>query len=431
MPARLIESLGTTDALAGVFSDESVLGAMLQFETALARAQARLEMIPHHAVEAIEKAAAARAFDCAELAREARRSAVVAVPFVTALAMRVREIDSRSEAFVHWGATSQDVMDTALVLLLRRAREVVAADHTRLARALRRLAGEYSETIMLSRTLLQPAPPTTFGYKAAGWYGAVHRSWRRVSRSFEEALLLQFGGASGTLASYGDRGPALAAEVGKELGLAAPPAPWHTHRDRLAGVVADTAIYTGSLAKIARDITLLGQHEIGEVAAPGGSSSAMPDKRNPVGPVIALAAATRAPALVAAYLAGMVQEQERAAGGWQAEWETVTALVQTAGSALAAIADTMDGLTVKPERMRANLEATGGAVFAEKAAMLLAPKLGRAAARKVLAQSGDGRPLREALQAHLTPDQLDSIDRPEQYLGAAEVFRQRLLDHKE
>src|SRR5215471_10176189 len=165
---------------------------------------------------------------------------------------------------------------------------------------------------MLARTLLQPAPPITFGHKAAGWYGSVHRGWRRLSQAFDDALQLQFGGATGTLAAYGDRGLELAAELGKQLGLCIPDAPWHAHRDRLAGLVVRCGVYPGSLAKIARDIVLLMQPEIGEVSERGGGSSAMPNKRNPSGSVVMLAAAARVPGLVAAFLSATPQEHERA-----------------------------------------------------------------------------------------------------------------------
>jgi len=425
MAARLIDSFATTGALAEVFSDAGVLAAMLRFEAALAQAQARLGMIPRSAAGAIAKV---DRIDLASLAEEARRSASLAIPFVKALTGRVRQIDAEAAGFVHWGATSQDVLDTALVLLLRDARQILTRDHARLEATLRALSDQHSGTVMLARTLLQPAPPITFGYKVAGWFGAVHRSWRRLSQAFDEALQLQFGGAAGTLAAYGDCGPELARELGQELRLSAPGAPWHSQRDRLAWLIAGCGIYTGSLAKIARDIALLMQSEIGEVSEHGGGSSAMPNKRNPSGSVVALAAAARVPGLVAGFLAAMPQEHERAAGGWQSEWPTVAGVIQATGSTLASIADTVEDLTVNPGRMRANIEATQGAVFAEKAAMLLAPRLGRAAAQSLVAEAVHGKGLREGLAHLLTPEQLETIDCPEDYLGAAEIFRRRLLE---
>jgi 3-carboxy-cis,cis-muconate cycloisomerase len=334
-----------------VFSDEAVLAAMLRFEAALARAQARLGMIPQSGADAV---AAVTRVDPACLADEARRSATLVIPFLQRIPPEARE-------FAHRGATSQDVLDTALVLLLRHARQILTADHIRLVRELRALSERHAATVMLARTLLQPAMPTTFGYKVASWHGGVQRSWRRLSAAFHEAVQLQFGGAAGTLAAYGDRGPELAREVAKELQLPAPPPPWHSQRDRLAALVAQCGVYTGSLAKIARDITLLMQPEIHEISEPGGESSTMPHKRNPAGSVVTLAAASRLPGLVASFLSAMPQELERGAGGWQSEWPTVADTIQAAGSALASIADTIGGLTVHTIRMRANLEAAGEA----------------------------------------------------------------------
>jgi 3-carboxy-cis,cis-muconate cycloisomerase len=250
---------------------------------------------------------------------------------------------------------------------------------------------------------------------------------------------LQFGGAAGTLASYGKQGTELAAVLGKELDLPIAPAPWHAHREQIAALVADCGIYTAALGKIARDISLLMQQEVGEVAEAGGGSSSMPNKRNPAGSVIALAAASRMPGLVAAYLAGTVQEHERAAGAWQAEWPVVADAIMTTGSALAAIAGAVDGLTVYPERMRTNLEATQGVVFAEKVRMLVQPTIGREAAERLLAEASrealaSARPFREVLRLRpeiaslLTAEQIDSLDLAEDYLGMAEEFRKRLLE---
>jgi 3-carboxy-cis,cis-muconate cycloisomerase len=425
MAARLIDGFATTAALADVFSDAAVLRAMLRFEAALARAQAGIGMIPASAAAAIGQV---ERIEAGALAEEARESASLAVPFVKALTARVRESDPAAAGFVHWGATSQDVLDTALVLLLREARATLARDQERLERRLRELSEEHAATVMLARTVLQPAAPTTFGYKAAGWFGAARRSWRGWERAFEEGLQLQFGGAAGTLAAYGSRGPELAAALARELELPMAAAPWHSHRDGMAAVVAHAGIYCGALAKIARDVALLMQAEVGEVAERGGGSSAMPGKRNPAGSVVALAATATVPGMVAGYLGAMAQEHERAAGGWQAEWPMVAGVVQAAGSALAAVADTMGGLTVNGERMRANLAAAGGAAFAEKAAMLLAGRLGRTEAQKKVKEAMAGGSLRDGLAGVLPAEELAAIDCPEDYLGAAEIFRRRLLE---
>jgi 3-carboxy-cis,cis-muconate cycloisomerase len=351
MPSRLIGCLGTTEEMAALFDDASVLGAMLQFEVALARVQARMNLIPQESAAAIQNADVSR-FEAAAIAREARAAATLGLPFVEALKSQANTSD------VHWGATSQDTVDTAMVLLLRRAELILARDHDRLATHLRSLSERHAETVMLARTLLQAAPPITFGYKVASWYGAVNRSWKRLRDAFGQALVLQFGGASGTLAAYSSDALTLASELAKELDLPLAPAPWHSQRDRMAALVTACAVYTGAIGKIARDVTLLMQTGIEEVAERGGRSSAMPNKRNPAGSVVVLAAANQAPVLAAAYLAGMTQEHERAAGGLQAEWQTVSRMIETTGSALAAIIDVLEGLTVKPERMLANLQAT-------------------------------------------------------------------------
>jgi 3-carboxy-cis,cis-muconate cycloisomerase len=336
-------------------------------------------------------------------------------------------MDRESAGFVHLGATSQDVIDTALVLLLRRARAMIERHHERIVSELRRLSNEHRATVMLARTMLQPAPPITFGYKAAAWCALCERSWRRVATRIDETLVLQFGGSSGTLAAYGDAGLALAAELAKQLDLPLPPAPWHAYRDGLAAMVAACGIYAGATAKIARDISLLMQPEIGELSESGGASSAMPNKRNPAGSALVIAAAMRVPGLVGSFLSGMVQENERAAGGWQAEWVTVSQVIQATGTASSTLAQVIEGLSVDTARMRSNIEATHGSVFAEKAAMMLAKTLGRSKAQAMVAEVIGKDNLRDGLAALLSPDEIANIDCPEDYLGSAEIFRRRLL----
>ena len=381
---RLIDSVATTEALAAIFSDTAMLQAMLDFEVALAAVQAELGLIPGRAADAIRAAAAADGLDATAIARDARQSGTVAVPFVKALTARVRASDAESASFVHWGATSQDVTDSALVLALGRSKSVLGGDHERLDRSLRQLSDRHARTVMLGRTLLQPAPPITFGLKVAGWVAAAGHSWRGLHAALESVLVLQFGGASGTLAALGDQGPSVASALAARLGLKDPGAPWHTRRERLAAYVGACGIYCGALGKMATDITLLMQHEVGEVAEPGGGSTAMPHKRNPAGCAVALAAATRTPALVSAFLTGMVQEHERAVGGWHAEWPTVAAVTQATGAALAAMADVSAGLDVFPDRMRSNIEQTKGVIFAERVMTLVTPTAGKEAAHELV-----------------------------------------------
>jgi 3-carboxy-cis,cis-muconate cycloisomerase len=439
MSVRLIESLATTEPLAEIFSDVSVLQAMLDVEVALARAQAQLKIIPQSAARAIARAARAESFDAAQIARDALRAGTPGIPLAKALRKRVQQEDAPAVDFVHWGATSQDVADTALILLLKRAAQILEADLSRLERAVQGLAAKHKDTVMVGRTLLQPAPPVTFGLKVAGWLGAVRRCRARLDRAFSEALVLQFGGASGTLASLGDRGIQVGESMASQLGLSYPDAPWHTHRDRLAEVVCSCGILTGSLGKLARDISLLMQGEVSEVAEPGGrgrgGSSSMPQKHNPIACAIALAAASRVPGLTAAFLSQMVQEHERAVGGWQAEWPTVTAVIQSTGVAVASMAEAAEGLTINPDRMLQNLESTKGTVFAEKAALLLTGRTGRERAHEVLEYATDpsrlrDRTLSQALAAMEEPKlekrEIAALEDPQDYLGSANEFVRRL-----
>ncbi len=427
----------TTGPLASVFSDASVLQKMLDVEAALARVQGRLGVIPAAAATAIVAAARAEHYDVTAIAAGARRAGTPVVALVDALTTRVAAENPSAATFVHWGATSQDISDTALVLAIRDSIDILSRDHVRLTDALIAMSDRHATSVMMGRTLLQPATPITFGLKVAGWYGAIDRSWKRLTAAAADGLVLQCGGAAGTLAALGTRGPDVAEALAAELQLALPDAPWHAHRERLAAIVTALAIYMASLGKMARDIALLMQHEVGEVSEPGGGSSAMPQKRNPSGCAIILACATRTPGLVASYVTGMVQEHERAVGGWHAEWPTMADLVQATGSALDASAALIEDLHVDPERMRANLDATRGSVFSERAQMALAAALGRARAKALVTEAlaisrrddvtlatALGR-LPDAATALAThPDVLAGTD---DYLGAAETFRLRLL----
>ena len=443
MAARLIESLATTEPLAEVFSDSSVLQAMLDFEVALARAEAGAGVVPKSAADRIAAAAHAREFDIPALARSMIRSGTPGIPVVKALTEKVRAAAPEAAGWVHWGATSQDVADTALVLLLKRSQTILVGDLKRLEEALFTLSEQHKATVMLGRTLMQAAPPVTFGLKVAGWLGAVNRSSKRVESAFDEALVFQFGGASGTLASLADKGTMVARALAEELGLPCPDAPWHTHRDRLANLVCCCGVLTASLGKMARDISLLMQSEVAEVAEPGGEgrggSSTMPHKRNPIACALTLAAAERVPGLVASFLSAMVQEHERAVGGWQSEWPTVASVVQSTGSAAASMAEVAEGLSVDPARMRQNIANTRGLIFAERAMMLLAAELGRDVAHKLLedaiqksiAQNTDLSTLLAELpqvSSRLNRSVLEQLEIPEQYLGSAEAFREALLN---
>src|SRR5580658_6410858 len=258
MSGRLIESLATTPILAALFSDESVLQAMLDFEAALARVESRSGVIPKEAADVITAAARHRNFDVSALADAAFHAGTPVIPLVKMLTDQVRKTDADAARFVHWGATSQDVADSAMSLLLKRAEPILIADLLRLEKALAGLSEGHKDSVMLGRTLLQPAPPVTFGLKAAGWLASVYRGRRRLQRAFRVAAVLQLGGASGTLASLGDRGIPIAQALGSELGFGdTSPMPWHTQRDQLATLICACGVLTGSLGKVARDISLL------------------------------------------------------------------------------------------------------------------------------------------------------------------------------
>lgn len=444
MPARLIDSLATTDALSEIFSDRSVVQAMLDFEIALARVEARLGIIPPTAAKVISKITVDD-FDPAQLAAATLRAGTPGIPFSKAITEAVRVHDPKAAGFVHWGATSQDVADTALMLLLQDAKPKIESDLLRTETALQALAEKHQETVMLGRTLLQPAPPITFGLKAAGWLATVRRGRNRFADSMEEALAVQLGGATGTLAAMGDKGAQVISGIAEELGLKAPDAPWHAQRDLLATAVCACGILTGSLAKMAKDVILMMQGEVREVAEAGGKgrggSSTMPQKQNPIGCTIVLAAATRVPALVSSFLTGMAQEHERAVGGWQAEWATISSLMQATGVAAESAAEIAEGLHVDSDRMRSNLDETLGTVLAEKVMIFLGRKIGRDKAHELLAEATrtatlEKQPLARILAAmpevtkHMDAAALSKLAAPGDYLGSAEVFLQKLLETK-
>lgn len=442
MSARLIDALATSGRMAELFSDASVLGAMLEFEVALARAEAHLGVIPRSVAQAIAAAAKPENFDISQLAHDTLRAGTPGIPIAKALAAVVHRQDPVAAEFTHWGTTSQDLADTALVLLLKRARTLVLDDLVGLEKSLQSLSEKHKKTVMLGRSLLQAAPPVTFGLKASGWLSAIRRARQRVSEAFDDALVIQFGGASGTLAALGKDGVAVARALADELGLGLPEAPWHTQRDRLAWLVCGCGILTACLGKMARDIALLMQNEISEAAEPGGDgrggSSTMPHKRNPIACSVTLAAANRVPGLVASFLCAMVQEHERGVGGWQAEWAIVSPVLQSTGVAIESMAEVAQGLTVDEKRMWLNIESTNGAVFAERAMMLLGKKLGRDRARKLVEEAvrnsaRQGKRLAEVLQempevtSQLDPSMFEQLEVPEEYLGSAENFREAMI----
>lgn len=438
----LLDPLFRTDAMREIFSDRGRLQAMLDFEAALARAEARAGVIPKSAAPAIGAQCEAKLFNIEALARGAVLAGNTAIPMVKALTALVEKSDRAAAGYVHWGATSQDAMDTGLILQLRRALDLVDADVVRLSDALARLAKKHRKTPMAGRTWLQQAVPVTFGLKAAGALSAVERHRARLRELRARVLVIQFGGAAGTLASLGGRGLDVGKALAAELKLGEADMPWHAHRDRIAEVATTLGLLTGTLGKIARDLSMMMQTEIGEAlepAAPGkGGSSTLPHKRNPVGAAVVLAAATKVPALVSMMLSAMVQEHERGFGNWHAEWETLPEICMLSAGALAQIVQMIEGLEIDTARMRDNLDATQGLILAEAVSAALAPKLGREAAHELIEEAcrravGQNKPLRDVLAKDakagqlLSVTELDRLFDPANYLGVAEQFVDRVL----
>ena len=427
------------DEVAGHLSDRARLQAMLDVEAALADAQAELGIVPRSSVAPIRDAARASLYDHGTLAAEAAKAGNLAIPLVRHLTRHVAAAAPEAARYVHWGATSQDIIDTGFVLQVRAVVPPILRHLERAEVAAARLAREHIDTVMAGRTWLQQATPITFGVKAAGWVDVLDRQRLGLATARDEISVVQFGGAAGTLASLGEHGPAVAERLAASLGLATADIPWHAHRDRVARLACALGITCGVLGKIARDLALLAQTEIGEAmeAQPGGSST-MPHKQNPVGSSIILAAAVRAPGLVATMLAALPQEHERGLGGWQAEWVVLPELLLVTAGAARTLADVLETVKLDAARMRSNLDLTGGLVVAESVTMALAARMGKAEAHARVEEASqrairDGIPLAEALAAdpevfrHMARDEIERHLKPEAYLGSARTFVERVL----
>lgn len=438
----LLRPLFGDPAVDALFDDRARLQAMLDVEAALARAQARCGVIPADAVAPIAAACDAARYDLPALAAATALAGNPAIPLVKALTAQVAAANEDAARWVHWGATSQDIIDSGAVLQLRAALDHVEAQLDALCTALAALAQRERDTGLPGRTLLQQAVPVTFGLKAAGWLDALQRSRRRLQALREDALVLQFGGAAGTLAALQSQGLAVAEVLAAELRLPLPALPWHAARDRIGEIGAAFALLAGSLGKIGRDVALLMQSEVAEAFEPAaagkGGSSAMPHKRNPVGCVVAIAAATRAPGLLATLFAALPQEHERAVGGWHAEWETLPELVRLSAGSLAQVRVLIEGLELDRARMAAHLDSHGGLLYAEAVAVTLAAHLGKAAAhalvetavRRALATQQHLRVVlaeEPQVTAVLAPAQLDALFASDSWRGMAAVWIERVL----
>jgi 3-carboxy-cis,cis-muconate cycloisomerase len=424
-----LSGAGDVDAELG---DPSVLQAMLDVEAALARAAADAGILPASAAEAIVAQCRAERYDPGALGRAADATGNPVVPLVGELTAAVPE---HARAWVHLGATSQDVLDTALVLVAVRALRPLLRHLDAAVDAAAQLADAHRDTVMVARTLGQQAAPTTFGLKAAGWLVGLSETRDRL-RQARAALPAQLGGAVGTLAAFGPAGAEVTERFAAHLGLPVSPLPWHTRRQPWLDLAAALGGLLVAAGKVALDVGSLAQNEVGEVAEGGtgrGGSSAMPHKRNPVDSILVTAAARRGPNLVATLFATAVQEHERAAGGWHAEWEPLLDLLHVTGGAAGRCARMLAGLRVRPERMRENLEATGGLLLAEAVAARLAPCVGRGVAHDLVTRAAAEPAFRAALladpeiRAHLSEVEIDDALDPHRWLGSATRFVDKAL----
>jgi len=437
----LYSSLFSDPDVADLLSDRATVQAMLDVEAALAEAEAAAGMIPPDAARTIRAVARVENIDLAALAAEAAGSGNLAIPLVRQLRQRVRDAQSGAAEYVHTGTTSQDVIDTALVRQLRLVIPILIGHTERAADAAAELAQRYRHTPMAGRTWLQQATPITFGLKAAGWFRTLARGASAIQERADASLVLQFGGASGTLAALGEYGPAVRRGLAERLQLSPAP-PWHSHRDGLVRLSCAVAVLAGSLGKIGKDIALLSQTEIGEVSEPSeedrGRSSAMPHKHNPVGSAVALTAALRVPGLLATLLAALPHEHERGLGGWQAEWETVPELMRLTSASARSIADVLEKLEVNETRMAENLAMTAGLTLSESLAVRLGRHLGPHKARTIVdgisARATAARQsLFEAASADarvtdvISPGELRDVLSPEHYIGMADTLIDELL----
>lgn len=424
-------------------SSEQRLNALLQVEAALAIALAKSGIISQEHAEAIGNACQPEAFDADLLDELGKTAGTPVIPLVKELVAKTKSHTEEASRFIHFGATSQDILDTATVLLLKDCVSTISKDLSRIQIAFTQLAQAHVLTPMLGRTLLQAGPPISFGQKAAGWAAAVRRGRERIEGAAEGALCLQFGGAVGNLSSLNNRGLEVSSYLAEELGLPLPPGPWHSHRDQLVELASAVGIMVGSLGKIARDISLHMQGEVAELREPAqtgkGTSSAMPHKRNPVGCMHILSAANRAPALVSSLLSAMPQEHERGLGGWQSEWPSLKDLFSTASNACSVMTELAEGIEVDSDQMLANLTATNEVVFSERLAAILLSHMDRVEAQELVASlvnqsTAENKKLSQIagenskVQSLLTEEALLAVFDIEQALGSSSEFIHRLLE---
>jgi 3-carboxy-cis,cis-muconate cycloisomerase len=444
MPSTLLDSavfrdIFTTPAMRAVFSDENRVQKYLDFEAALARAQAKLMIIPQEACDEIVKHCDAKEYDMAKLKEATERIGYPVLPVVQQLVKLCK--DGLGE-WSHWGATTQDITDSATVLVMREALDIIEKEIDGIADALAALAKKYRDTPMAGRSNLQQAVPITFGYKMATMLAGFERHKERLAQLKKRLLVVEFGGAAGTLSSLGHNGLKCQEELAKELKLGQPVATWHTVRDTIAEVGCFLGLVTGSCGKIAFDVKLLMQTEVEEVYEPfhegRGSSSTMPQKRNPISSVYITAQVGIVKQLVAALLEAMVEDHERATGPWEIEWIVLPEIFMLAAGALAQTKFVVSGLQVNEKKMRENLDITKGLIMSEAVMMGLGPTLGRNKAHDMVYDVcrlvvKTGLPLIDLLvedkeiSKHATRAQLEKMVDPANYLGVAGEMVDRVL----
>lgn len=434
------DTMFTTPEMSGIFSGRTLVQRTLDFEAALARAQSRAGMMPAAAAEAIGAKCRVDLFDVDALFRDGAEAGTLAVPLVGKLTDLV---EGEAKKFVHWGTTTQDAVDTAVMLQIKDGLDLLIGRLLEIGATCASLAERHRRTPMAGRTFLQHAVPITFGLKAARWLGLSTRLVRKLRTLCADTLAVQLGGAAGTLAGMGDHGVRVMEFLAEELGLTVPDLPWHTERDRIAEVAAALGVVAGGMGKIAGDLALLSQIEVGEVstdaAATKGRSSTMPHKRNPVEAAAATASARLAIGMVPVVLSSAVQEHERAAGAWQAEWQAVPDLFRFTAGAVEWTYRALSNLHVHADRMRVNLEHTRGQIMAEALTMALAARLGRPEAYRIVQRASDraaqrGISLHEAaaedeeIRGAISPERLERVFEVSGYLGSTEALIDRALD---
>lgn len=439
---HLYETIFYSEKVNKLFADDAIIGYLLQFEAALAAAQAMHNVIPGSVGEIIEECCKAENINKEQVTGDSGLGGNVIIPLVKQLTAVVKQKDAEAAKYVHFGATSQDVIDTATMLQLRDALQLINNDIQQLVRQLVSLIETHRHTIMIGRSFMQHATPITFGFKVAGWLDGVLRSGKRIEKLLAEDLVIQLGGAVGTLPGMEEKGLLVVETMCSTLQLNMPGIVWHTQRDRFAEIASTLGILTGSIGKIAKDISLLMQTEIAEVLEPfepgKGGSSTMPHKRNPVGSIAILANANRVPALVATMLSCMVQDHERSTGLWHAEWETLAGIVQLTAGAVYQACIITNGLEVDAAKMLDNIEITHGLIYAENISLVLARHIGKADAHaltegickdaiqqkvhlKELVQKND------TVIKYLSPLQVDELFNPMNSTGICTIFINRVL----